>query len=216
MNACIAILAHEKAAPTIADFQPRWETLGLPIIAFVPEGDKWPGAPVSRVVSHGQSAHKGLPVYERFIHCCETLLGTDFDYFMIMEYDTVNLSSKAPEFNAGAVNFATMWAFGAGAQAGQMLALSPWVMTRPILAAFIEALKMQLRKPERVEWVDGLLDRWIAVAVMTSLMPWEALRNCVPWCDDRWDMMTWIEKEKAGMVHGFKSKEKFQHLWPKQ
>lgn len=214
MNGCIVILAHEKAAPTIADFQPQWMRLKLPLLAFLPQGDNWPGAPVSRVIHYGKSAHRGLLVYERFMHCIETLLKTDYDFLVIMEYDTVNIADRLPEINAMAVNAGLLQAFGAGAEPGQILALSPWIMTRPMAAALLEALRMQLKKRDCEEWVDGFLDRWIGVTLIKEHLPYHGLKECFPWCDDRWDMMKLITENNSVIVHGFKKKESFKHLWP--
>jgi len=216
MNGCLAILAHEKAAPTIADFYPQWRKLGIPMIAFLPVGDSWPGGPVNRVVNYGVSAHRGLPVYDRFMQCLQTMLETEYDWFAIMEYDTVNLAERIPDINVMAVNCGLLQAWGAGAEPGQILALSPWIMTRPMAAALLEALKMQLRRPDCVKWVDGLLDRWIGVAILKASLPYAGLKECFPWCDDRWDMMKLLEENNAIIVHGWKTKESFKHLWPNQ
>ena len=216
VSCCLAIIAHEKAAPTIADFQPQWQKLNLPIIAFLPEGDRWPGAPVNRVVHHGINAHRGLPVYERFMHCCRTLLTeTGFDTFCVMEYDTVNLADELPDIDAAAVNCGLAETWGDGAPPGQVLAFSPWIASRPMMAALLEALNMQLKKPAHAKWVAGLLDRWIGTALQAAGVPAVGIGECMPWCDDSWDMMKLFAEKKTTLAHGWKSKEKFQHLWPK-
>jgi hypothetical protein len=216
MNGCLAILAHEKAAPTIADFYPQWRKLGLPMIAFLPVGDSWPGGPVNRVVNYGVSAHRGLPVYDRFMQCLQTMLQTDYEWFALMEYDTANLTDTLPGINVMCVNAGLMQAFGAGAEDGQILALSPWIMTRPMAAALLEAMRTQLRKNDCAQWVDGLLDRFIGVAILKENVPYAGLEQCWPWCEDRWDMMKLIADKNATIIHGWKSKESFKHLWPKQ
>jgi hypothetical protein len=214
MKPCIAILAHAGAANSVREFQPQWEKLGIPMIGFMPDGEAWPGSPVSKVVNIGISAHKGDDVFNRFLGICEWLLASDYDVFYIMEYDTLNMSDHLPSINGMAVNCAACFVTGLNAMNGQLLAFSPWVMTRPMLAALIEALKIQLKKRSCEEWVGGLLDRWIGVALTVEKVPVQNIEDALGWPAVTSDPHLYIRLKKPLVVHGWKRKEEFKDVWP--
>lgn len=210
MKACLAILAHAAAAPTIRDFQPRWTRLGFPVLAFLPEGEAWPGAPVEAVIHQGTSQHAGAAACARFLACCRTLLRSAYDVFVIMEYDTVNLTDELPAIGSGAVNCGLMKTSGGDTPPDAILAFSPWIVTRPLLAALIECLQMEDAAPQFPQWVRGLLDRWIGTAIHHRLAL-QRLPQCVAWPP--------TDLAAAGaapptFVHGWKSRAQFGDLWP--
>ncbi len=217
MNICLAIMGHEGARATIAEFQPRWNKLGLPILAFVPATDQWPGEPVDHVYQEGENAHGGEPVYRRFLGMCQRLLETEHDRFVIMEYDTVNLSDQLPEFGGREIVGGFMKTFGPEVPGGSYyISLSPWMMSRPMLAALVEAMRMQLRRPQHVSWVGGLLDRWLAVAMLEVDLPLMTDARALPFPFPHLKPLEWIEQHKPVFVHGYKRAADFKHLWPGQ
>jgi hypothetical protein len=205
MKTCLAVMAHESAGPTIADFQPRWEKLGLPILAFVPEGHAWPGVPVAAVHAQGESAHGGEPVFRRFLTMCETLLDTDFDRFLVMEYDTVNLGDTFPAHDPKAITAGFMKVTEHGCPGGNyLIALSPWIFTRPILSHFCGVMRHALRRPLFPEWMAGLLDRWLAVAMIENNLPLFQLSPALPFPFHWLNPLQYIADHPDCIVHGYK------------
>ena len=220
MSICIAVLAHEGAKETIAEFQPQWERLGLPIHVFLPEGDKWPGTPVDAVYNQGTSAHRGQETYDRFIRMAETLLKTDYEMFVMMEYDTVNLVDDLPDFNRYKANCAFLETNGEDVarclkRNHFYIALSPWIWSRSTIEALLPFMKIPITEPQEVEWIDGLLDRWIAMVVLNQ----RAVKAGNITRSYSWPVNDPIAHEKIkhfGMiwVHGWKRKSDFLDLWP--
>jgi hypothetical protein len=73
---------------------------------------------------------------------------------------------------------------------------------------------MQRRRPMHEEWVGGLLDRWIGVAITFGLVPVQNLPDCLPWTAPEWDVPKLVTHHRINIVHGFKRAADFKHLWP--
>lgn len=218
MTGAIAVMAHAGAKPTIDAFLPQWKKLGPPIFAFLPSGDKWPSAPINGVVVGGESARTGNPVFLRFLDMCKRLLTAHFDAYFIMEYDTVNLTNKLPRFNPSVVNSGLVALVGMEGHSQPKCSMSPWVLTRAMLAALVEAMQMELRDPcnaDLEQFHMGLLDRWIGVACMRAHLPQGHLPDVLPYpWDTKEDVHKRIADDGISWVHGWKTKENFRHLWP--
>lgn len=221
MKTCLAVLAHQGAGETIADFQPRWQKLGLPILAFLPEGDQWPGAPVAKVFNQGTSAHRGLAAYMRFMLMCEALLESEYDTYIIIEYDTVNLTDRLPSFAPSNLNCAFLRTFGEECEKllrckNYVIALSPWIVSREVMRGWLDAMRIRFAKPIFTQWIDGLLDRWLAVVIMEGKILANNITQAYSWpCNDP-QAHEKIEKHKWEWIHGWKRKSDFKHLWPEQ
>lgn len=213
MNACLAIIAHEGARETIELFQPKWKTLGIPIYGFVPLGQSWPGDPVQCFVQ-GENARTGTDVYGRFISACKSLLlTTDHDLFVIAEYDTVNLTPYLPAIDFGCVNTFIVSMVDWHEPDAVTPMLSPWIVTRPMLAAMLEACRMFRREyPQGEGFIKGLLDRWIGAALIAASVPTDHCYDMLsyPW---REDYREHIAKYKCTWIHGWKTKQQFGDLW---
>jgi hypothetical protein len=212
MNTFLAILAHESAQPTINDFLPRWKALGTRMAAFVPQGHYVDGF---QLVHHqGENAYSGNKVFERFLLCCETLVKTTYDAFVIAEYDTVNLKNELPKVMPDVVVSNFIWAFGAEGyeKESQLCALSPWVMTRQTLVRFIEAGREYIDGDGDMPNMKGVLDRWIGSVItrsgMNAYSPYDMIGY--PWHPG---IERRIRNTGANWVHGFKSRKEFGDAW---
>lgn len=220
MNTCLAVMAHMRAADTLRDFQPRWERLGLPIYGFVPEGETWPICGEVKVFAQGKSAHRGEEVYRRFIQTCEALLTeTDHDAFVIMEYDTVNLSDRLPKWEPDRINSGILRTIHEYAPRelgldGFYVAMSPWIARRDMLERWVETMKWHLGFSLCCEWIDGLLDRWLAVGLYLGQLPVACLLEVEPWPINRPNPHQNITARGFHWVHGWKSRKEFRELWP--
>ncbi len=215
MNACLAIMAHEGAQQTVCDFYPQWEKLGIPIHLYVPNGHNLKG---HNAIQNGPDARTGNNVVWRFMQICKDLLETDSsDLYILAEYDTLNLTDQLPDIvisavNCGHVQLAQKDNDATNILNGQQCALSPWIVSRPMLAALVEALKMGMAagfSPYR----EGLLDRMIADACNRFGVPMRNIEKLLPY--------PWIENPQKRIValgktwvHGWKTKEEFKELWP--
>ena len=212
MNTCLAILAHAGAAKTCSQFLPKWRSLGLPLYAFVPEGHWVSG--FETVYQQGRSAHKGYFVFDRFLRCCETLLGTLHDQFIIAEYDTVNLRPEMPTskpFTLTSPGIFTPPILG-DARNVQMCMLSPWTMSRKWAEEFIMIARSELALDPDFPTGGGLLDRWIGETVRTHNLP---VANCdnafgYPW---HIGMEERIKRMNFCWIHGLIDKSEFGELW---
>ncbi len=212
-------MAHDGAAETILDFQPQWEKLGFDILAFIPKDQEWPGAPVKAVFKQGASAHNGEPVFRRFLSLCETLAESDYERFAIFEYDTVNLTDQLPVTDPSNLAGGLMLTFGPDVpnHGNFFISLSPWILHRRVLSHLIHAMSLALAcKSPHEEWIDGLLDRWLAVLFMEYDVPCETIQKAMPFPFAHLAPLRFIEKEKTAVVHGFKRRQDFGHLWPAQ
>ena len=218
MNTCLAVMAHNGVEKTLADFQPRWQTLGKPILGFVPEGHDWPGSPVTQVYRIGKSAHSGNATFQRFIATAEKLLETDYDSFVLMEYDTVNLVDRMPYgLDWNKLNCGVMPTYELGCPGGNfIIALSPWIISRRLLPSFLSALRRQLVEPIHGEWINGLLDRFISVAVVASDLPVQNIVELMPFPFPHLDPLKAIVERSFTWAHGYKRASDFKHLWPTQ
>lgn len=219
MPTCLAIIAHEKAAPTIADFEPQWRKLGLPILAFLPEGDKWPGGEVERVYNYGESAHRGVPVYLRFVNVLLELLRTQYDEYIIAEYDTANLTAALPASTPNHLSSAFCSTFGPDVEKvtghrTYYISLSPWCLDRAIARRLLFAMWQRLDFPKHEEWVGGYLDRWIASVALEAAIPCAKLPNAIGWTHGIEDIHAKARAMQATWIHGWKSKADFKDLWP--
>lgn len=218
MTTCLAVIAHDKAGPTIADFGPQWEKLGVPILGFMPKGQQWPGEHAHKVYHYGVSAHRGIAVFDRFLNVCETLMRTDCGRFVVIEYDTLNRNNDLPNFEAG---ICASWSVTYGPLVQRAtghekygLAFSPWCIERASMPGFIDAMKWRLANPFAGEWVTGLLDRWIATVVIGARLPYHHLVESCGWTHNNAGIYEAIAKHNLTWVHGWKTKEEFKDLWP--
>jgi hypothetical protein len=215
MDACLAIIAHEGARDTVADFMPQWVKIGLPMVGFVPAGQAWPGESNGITVhAMGPGGHNA-PLLDRFQRVCRTLLReTDFDAFTIFEYDTVNLR-ELPAVDMGRISSAMMETYGPDVPMGHYyISLSPWIMSRPMLAAMVESMHWLTRKPKHDSWHTNLLDRWLGVAMVETCLPIANIPTAMPFPFERLKPLEWMHQRKCTIAHGFKRKLDFKDLWP--
>jgi len=218
-EACLAILAHEKAAPTIADFEPQWRKLNMDMRVFLPEGDKWTGGEVQHVYNYGESAHRGIPAYKRFCRVLESLLCTSHKEFVIAEYDTVKLTTAQPLVTPGHFSASFCATFGTDVErivgrSVYFIALSPWCLDRKTAFSLLFAMQARLDSTLYEEWVAGYLDRWIASVALEAGIPCAKLTNALGWPHDIADIHAKIRAVGATWIHGWKSKQDFKDLWP--
>ncbi len=210
-------MAHEGASETILDFQPEWEKLGLDILAFIPEDHEWPGAPVKAVLKQGASARSGELVFRRFLLLCQTLAESSYDRFAIFEYDTLNLTNQLPGTHPLKLAAGFMITHGPDVPNNGkfFISLSPWILERCVLSRLIHAMCSALAcKSPYERWIAGLLDRWLAVLFVEYDVPYEHIIKSLPFPFSHLDPLRFIENEKPAIVHGFKRKQDFGHLWP--
>lgn len=216
MNACLAIIGHEGARETIDLFLPRWRRLNIPIIGFVPEGDKWPSGHVSRWFALGENARTGQKVYQRFMQVCETLLRGTHDLFVIAEYDTANLSDSLPQYDPSAISTFVCCATDPwGKPLDICPVLSPWIMTRAMLWKLLEACRSYSEtdhSSEDTEFINGLLDRWLGAVISAAKLPTYTMPDVLsyPWHESA---KAEIVKNNVTWVHGWKTKEEFGDIW---
>jgi hypothetical protein len=216
VNTALAILAHEAARPTIADFFPRWQKLGLPMLGFVPDGHRWPGPCIETVFAQGKSSHDGPDVIDRFILALETLHDTEYDRFVLMEYDTVNLVDRLPKIDWSLLSAGIMNAFHDGCPGDSYyIALSPWIFTRETLRPFLAGCLRQRKHPSYQSWVKGLLDRFVAVVITEEKIPASSIPELMPFPFEALKPLEAIPLNNMTWVHGWKRKEQFKHLWPR-
>lgn len=208
-KAVLAIMAHDKAKPTVDQYSPRWKTLGLETRLYVPEGDTMEGT-----IQAGESAHSGIKVYQRFIKTLEHLLETsDKEVFIVAEYDTVNMNASLPRYTPGRMTSYLIRSAPHNQTEGeeQLCALSPWIMDRATMAAFIKAGYDHIEKHGACDHLSGLLDRWIGEVVLTHNIPFAHGNDLLgyPFKEGVEDAI----RSGKTWVHGFKSITEFQNIW---
>jgi hypothetical protein len=215
MKTCLAVIAHDGAGDTINDFMPRWRKMGFPIIAYMPHWQLWPSKQMPDCIMNiGYGGHDA-ELMDRFFQVCCDLLQTGYDAFLIFEYDTVNLIDTFPEglIRRDSIGSSLLTVFGEGAPAGYMTSFSPWIMTRPMLAAFIEAMRCSMRNPVHTEWHSNLLDRWLATVLIENKLPFYCVHS-MPYPFEALEPINWIKKDKVWFAHGYKRREDFKDAWP--
>ena len=209
----VAVLAHESAQPTVDEFLPQWRKLPCPLRCYVPEGHTINGFDDVRQI--GQSAHAGFLVFRRFIDTCRDLLRDEHDHYIIIEYDTVNITADLPALDPRALVGWRMWAPPHNMADGepQSCILSPWCFPRAALLRFVAQAEVEIAADPESSRFSGLLDRWIG---------WVALRSGIMSVMGR-DLLGYpyfngvhdeIRRTGAKWVHGWKHKEDFEDLWP--
>lgn len=217
MKPLLTILAHTGAASTIRDYLPQWQKLDVdlafayPFISVI--ADEIPNS--ATVLKIGVDAHKGESCMRRFLETLRYLYGMDRNVHIIAEYDTVNLTERLPEGNPRQINCGAVFQLRSAKTNDllpQFCCMSPWMVTRPMMAALICCVEDAL-KISPPDWVLGLLDRWIGFAVFRLAAPVGGMPNvcAYPWLPD---IHFAIRERSIDWVHGWKSKEDFKHLWP--
>lgn len=208
----LAILAHEGAADTVADFMPRWRRLGIPVWGFVPDGHALGG--FDRLICHGANGRVGASVFGRFLHCCDALLtDSDADVFIIAEYDTVNILDNLTPYKRGVVTCPGVVIPAEGRKTAKCL-LSPWTMDCQTLGRLCAAMRSVLAETNEWNGTDGLLDRWLGFVCAQHSIPCLNACNALgyPWHDGVHER---IRRLNYAWVHGWKRKEDFGELWPR-
>ena len=212
MKPVLAILAHQSAQPTIDDFAPRWKQLDADLVCYVPLGETITG--IDDVRHIGCSAHAGNIVFTRFLQTLTNLLGSPNEWFIVAEYDTVNLRPKLPAMHFGAITSHLVMARPHNLAPGEMqlCSLSPWVMDRRTMLDFIEAGNDLLKTDPNCESVSGLLDRWIGLVIqhgdITAMGGPDMMGY--PWHPGAHDRIRWMG---FNWIHGFKRASDFGELW---
>lgn len=210
MNPVLAVLAHAQAAKTVAEFAPRWDALGVPVIYFLPEYSWIPGIENWRTC--GKSAHKGFHVFDRFLQVCEALdQFTEYDPVCIIEYDTVCLRPEFPTIVPDGISSCLISAEGFSGER-QLCMLSPWVFSGSALREFVAAGRKELTEDPEYAAGGGLLDRWIGHVCAKHNLPMDYCDNALgyPWFDGAHEK---IRRLNPAWVHGWKTKEDFGDLW---
>jgi hypothetical protein len=162
MKTKLSILSHESAQATVDEFLPYWRAVTDDVTIFVPVGH-FGGTPC------GPNAYKGAGALQRFIATCRHLLmESDAELHIIAEYDVLPLKPEIPAILSWAINCGAVMLQDTQTREilpGQLCALPPWIVTRPMLAALIEACEMQAAKPLPDWTLGGLLDRLIGAAI---------------------------------------------------
>lgn len=209
MSSCLAILAHAGAKDTINDFWPLWDELGVPIVAFMPHGESWPGDnQPDFVFNYGRSAHRGTDCFQRMVHCWDTLSRLPYDQFAVIEPDAVPLNPVMPFVFPGQLGgyMCTcepgMWPYAA---------LCPWTMDRATAGRLAQA-SVHFSRTHHEDCLD-LLDRWVCKAasnagVSCSTLPRVHGFICIAGLEEK------IPPGSLDWVHGYKRKSHFRHLWP--
>jgi len=216
LKPCLAILAHAGASATLADFQPRWERLGLPLLAFVPYADTWPGRPVHQVYHQGASVHAGAGAIARFTLAVETLVNlTHFDRYLLMEYDTVNLADTLPALDWSVFNGGFMHCHGPETPAHHyQVSFSPWAFTRSVGQLLLAAIARERARPSHPTWTAGLVDRWLAAVCLERGLPFKTMPDTLGYPFPECQPLAYIAAQQINFVHGYKSAAAFQELWP--
>ncbi len=208
----LVILAHESAQPTIDLFLPKWEALDCDLICAVPVGHKVSG--FDHVVEHGESAHAGRKVFERFIAACKMSMEGEHKRIVIAEYDTVPLRPQMLPVVEDKITCGLFISTPHNCEVGdlQALALSPWAMTRETMDRFIHEMDSAFEiDPDGVSF-DGLLDRWLGWILMRGGFDIHTTHKLSsypihPGSRER------IKRTGAIWVHGWKTREQFGDLW---
>jgi len=215
MNTCLAIMAHAGARDTLHDFHPQWIKLGLPIIGFVPQDEDWTGPAIDRVVRQGVGGHDGEVTYRRFLGMCQWLYQSDFDRYFIFEYDTVNLTDRAPESSPCFITGAFMACMGSHLPYGRVVAsYSPWIIHRPVMARFVEAMEKKLDNPRWLEWEEGLLDRWLGMVIVDYSLRFQDITAALAYPFAHLKPLEAIRSGDRNIVHGYKRAADFKDTWP--
>jgi hypothetical protein len=207
MKTKLAILAHDKASETVKEFLPYWEKLPVELEIFVPYGDK-SGAAI------GPSAYKGKDSLLRFALTGEALLQQDYELYIIAEYDCLPLHPIIPQHDPQTVTSAGVFLAKPDGEVlyEQLCCLPPWIVTKPMLAALIQACQMQMDLP-LPEWtLEGLLDRLIGAAILTGKLPFSASNECLSHADNFAEPHKMIAATGKTWVHGWKRLSDFAPL----
>lgn len=208
----LAILAHEGAKETVEDFMPRWMRLGILVWGFVPSGETLEG--FDRLVSNGVNSRVGTGVFNRFLGCCEVLLSeSDADAFIIAECDTVNILDNLTPYKRGFITCPGVLIPNESGGSAKCL-LSPWTMDRETLAKLVAAMESTLAVGDDWFGTSGLLDRWLGAVCDRHGIPCLNACNALgyPWHDGSHEK---IRRMNYAWVHGWKRKEDFGELWPR-
>jgi hypothetical protein len=146
---------------------------------------------------------------------CETLLETDYEKFVIFEYDTVNLADTLPPTDHGKIASGIMETSGPDIPGGYFfISLPPWIMCRPLMELLVKAMHSTIhhKQPEDA-WISGLLDRWLAVLFIKHEIPIENIVESMPFPFPHLAPLQMIAQSRS-LVHGYKHKEDFKNLWP--
>ncbi len=178
------------------------------IIGLLPHGHEWGAEHPGTIIFTGQSAHAGRLVFERWTFALDALLKQPYDFFHIIEYDTVNLTSIPLDQVPGVISTyrckdGDAWCL-----------LSPWVMDRPTLQRLWEACSAELASTDPVpECVNGLLDRWLGYVYRKHGVPVANITRTLSYTGH----VTWhseVSENSIEWVHGRKRKADFGDLWP--
>lgn len=214
MKPVLAILAHESAQPTIDDFLPRWKQVDARLICYTPIGHNVIGFDETRTL--GESAHSGYQVFSRFVETLKDLLTLDREWFVVAEYDTVNLRPDLPRMIAGRLTSHLVMAPPHDCASGQMqlCSLSPWIMDRKTMALFVFESERLLVDDPNCHRASGLLDRWIGTVIQKGEIPAQGGTDLLgyPWHPGAHRR---IRSMGYNWVHGWKRKEDFLDLWNK-
>ncbi len=212
MLKCLAIVAHEKAKETLEDFWPAWKWLGVPIVAFLPDGETWPieGTP-DHLFHYGKSAHRGSAAFLRLAHCFKTLATLNYDAFTIIEPDCLPMVPRLPPVHAG--KFSGWNIQIKECAAWSLCTLPPWTADIQTLRQLSTYLDVSLTAYDEHPDCEGLADRWLMKTVLAADIPMGVLHETLGyvWVDN---ILQIIRELRPIWVHGFKRKSELQDLWP--
>lgn len=209
MKTKLSILSHEGAQDTVDEFLPYWKAVTDDVEIFVPVGH-FGGTQC------GPNAYKGEASLNRFIATCRHLLvNSDAELHIIAEYDVLPLKPEIPEI--------ILWAVNCGAVklqdeqtreilTGQLCALPPWIVTRPMLAALIVACEIQAAKPLPDWTLGGLLDRLVGAAIYNGGLIANNLKELIWYVGCFSEPHKYIAASGKTWIHGWKRLSDFKTI----
>jgi hypothetical protein len=152
-------------------------------------------------------------VFIRFVNSLRKLRARHAaDWYVIAEYDTVNLRDQMPTQHDGKVSSCVVVSDPILPGPMQVCMLSPWVMQGETMDRFIDAAGPVLRENPDYSEGGGLLDRWVGHVCVRAEIPFENCDNALgyPWHRGAHER---IRRMGFAWVHGWKTIEEFGDLW---
>ena len=209
---CLCVMAHTGAAATVSEFYPKWAACGLDVIGFYPVGDDT--HPLFQRVFHvGESAHRGNKVFHRFVDTVEVTCKLGYHRIVLIEYDCVPLRPLLPMWFDGSFTSTLerdLHSFGVQDN-HQVCSYCPYIYTQDVGMQLVESARTHLDADGDAQRFDGLLDRWLHYACEKARLKPFSVLDSGGWVHNMTPEN--IEMRGFNWCHGYKSKERFGHLW---
>lgn len=203
MSTLITIMAHAEAQDTFNRHLPYWHNHGCDILVMCPQDSVV--KTLHTVVAIGTKSHHGSGANRRFRNLIRLLSKTEYDRFVIFEYDALCFGSQIPEFDNDSL-WSNLFTDESNSFEGHHFLHPPLMASKAVITAFSEALEALPDNAERNFW-----DRAAGLACERSNIPMRGYgargfsKNTI----EPHDIPAAVAARKAGasLFHGIKSLE---------